>query len=198
MPTVWVSREARGGLWALIASRALAASAGNFPLHRAKGSGSLYMSLHAHEVKRCCSLTPYWLALGRQAARDVQLLPHHKAYREEGDVGAAPCPARCCASFPSTSCMLTYAQPRVYSPCAPRMLQGCHLCSLARDLRFIIIIICIYWRRTGPTVPWGKPRSSHQVPWLTESLIDLLTAIVLLRFNCWQRAAAQECSTDSC
>lgn len=107
---------------------------------------------------------------------------------------AAPCPARCCASLLSTSCLLTYAQPRVYNPCAPRMLQGCHLCRLARDLRFIIIIICIYWRRTGPTVPWGKPRSSRQVPWLTESLIDLLTAIVLLRFNCWQRAAAQECA----
>lgn len=33
---VWVGIEAREGLWALIASRALAASAGNFPLHRAK------------------------------------------------------------------------------------------------------------------------------------------------------------------
>lgn len=70
--------------------------------------------------------------------------------------------------------------------------------SLAGDLRFVTGIICVYWRRAGPSLLWEKPSPPPGVPQLMEGLIDLLITIMLLLFNCFQGMASLECSVCFC
>jgi len=80
----------------------------------------------------------------------------------------------------------------------PACCEGVVRQSLARDLRFVAGIICIYWRRAGPGLLWEKPGSPSRVPWLTEGLTDLLITIMLLFFNCLQGMASMECGVCFC
>lgn len=80
----------------------------------------------------------------------------------------------------------------------PASRKGVIRQSLARDLRFVTGIICIYWRRAGPSLLWEKPSTPPRVPQLVEGLIDLLITIVLLFFNCSQGMASLECGVCFC
>lgn len=64
------------------------------------------------------------------------------------------------------------------TPCTSVISQ-----SLARDLRLLTGIMCVYWRRAHPSLLWEKPSSPPRVPQLMEGLIDLLITIMLLLFN---------------